>query len=75
MAAVVKNLTSHDQVLQVELVRQDSGLTFWRNAVSVPKGRSYVTGPTAPLSAGNYTVKVSGTGIQPVISGFTVYGR
>jgi hypothetical protein len=35
----------------------------------------YVTGPTSPLPAGNYTVKVTGTGIQPVMNGFTVYGR
>ena len=74
MAAVVRNLTSHDQVLQVELVRQDSGLVLWKNAVSVPRGRSYATGPTAPLQAGSYSIRVSGTGIQPVLQGFTVYG-
>ena len=75
MAAVIRNLTSHDQVLQVEFVRQDGGLTLWKNAATVGRGRSYYTGPTAPLPAGSYTVKVSGTGIQPIITGFTVYGR
>lgn len=74
IAAVIKNLTSRDQVLQVEVVRQDSGLTLWKNAISVPRGRSYASGPAAPLPGGNYMVKVSGTGIQPVVHSFTVYG-
>jgi hypothetical protein len=74
MAAVIKNLTSHDQVLLVEFVRQDSGLAVWKNAVTVPKNRSYAVGPTSPLQAGNYIVKVTGTGIQPVMHSFTVYG-
>ena len=74
IAAVIRNMTMQDQVLQVELVRQESGLPFWRNAVTVPKGQTYFTGPTAPLNGGRYSVKVSGTGIQPVLCGFTVYG-
>lgn len=74
IAVVIRNLTSHDQVLQVELARQDSGMTLWKNAITIPRARSYATGPTAPLPAGNYSVKASGTGIQPVIHGFTVYG-
>ena len=74
IAAVIRNLTSHDQVLQVELVRQDSGLVLWKNAISVPRGRSHATGPTAPLPAGNYLIRVTGTGMQPVIQSFTVRG-
>lgn len=73
-AVAIKNLTSRDQVLQVELVRQDSGVTFWRNAVTVARGRIHVTGPTTPVGAGSYTVKVSGTGMQPAFHPFTVYG-
>jgi len=74
MAAGIKNLTSHPQVLQVEFVRQDSGLVVFKNAVTLPTAGVYFTGPTTPLSAGSYIVKVSGTGIQPVMHSFTVYG-
>jgi hypothetical protein len=61
MAALIKNVTSHDQVLQVEFLRQDSGLVLWRNAVTIGRGRTHATGPTAPLPAGTYVVKVTGT--------------
>lgn len=74
MAALIKNVTSQDQVLQVEFLRQDSGLVLWRNAVTIGRGRTHATGPTAPLPAGTYVVKVTGTGIQPVVHGFSVYG-
>jgi hypothetical protein len=74
IAVVIRNLTSHEQVLQLELARQDTGMTLWKNAITIPRARSYATGPTAPLPAGKYTVKASGTGIQPVIHGFAVYG-
>jgi hypothetical protein len=74
LAAGIKNLTSRPQVLQVEFVRQDSGVAIWKTAVTVPSARLYFAGPTAPLPAGNYIVRVTGTGIQPVIHSFTVYG-
>lgn len=74
MAAVIKNLTSHDQVLHVEFMLQGNVIPVWRNALSIPKGQTHSTGPLKPLPAGSYAVKVSGTGIKPVFTGFTVYG-
>src|SRR3954469_469787 len=66
MAAVIQNLTIRDQMLKIELVRQDNGLTIWKNAVKVPKAEVLVTGPTARLPVGDYTVKVSRAGMQPI---------
>jgi hypothetical protein len=74
LAAGIKNLTSRSQILQVEFVRQDSGLVVFKNAVTLPTAGVYFTGPTTTLSAGNYIVRVTGTGIQPVMHSFTVYG-
>lgn len=74
VAAVIKNLTWGDQVLQVEFIRQDTGLVVWKNVLSVPRGQVHYAAPIEPLPGGNYTVKVSGTGILPAVSRFTVYG-
>jgi hypothetical protein len=75
MAAVVKNLTSENQVLMVEFVRPESGLVVSKiPLISLPKILNVVT-PNAPLPEGNYIVRVIGTGIQPATCSFAIYGR
>lgn len=75
MAAVVKNLTSHNQVLMVEFIRPESGLVIWQAPVLSEPKIPHALGPNAPLPAGNYIVRVTGTGIQPASCSFAVYGR
>lgn len=72
---VVRNLMSSEQVLMVEIIRSDTGANVWKSSFPAPSGRSLGSGPPFPLPGGSYVVKVSGTGIQPVMSGFTVYGN
>src|SRR3954470_9849282 len=72
---VVRNLMPSDQVLMVEIIRSDTGANIWKGSLTAPSGRNLGSGPPFPLPGGSYVVKVSGTGIQPVMSGFTVYGN
>ncbi len=72
---VVRNLMPTEQVLMVEIIRSDTQAIIWKGSVAAPSGRNLGSGPPFPLPGGSYIVKVSGTGIQPVMSGFTVYGN
>jgi hypothetical protein len=72
--AVVQNLGSKDQTVNVQFIHVDSNKTVFNRGTVIVRREVRGVGPTEPIPAGTYHLKVTPESSPPLMQTFAVYG-
>jgi hypothetical protein len=72
--AILQNMGWKDQTVYVEFIHVDSNKSVFHEGTGIARNELKYIGPTQPLAAGTYYLKVTPQNSPPLMQTFAVYG-